>query len=232
MVDSLIERTKYIFNCLLNLIYYDENICIICGKDCVGTDLLCAKCSKKIMHCKKVRVIEEGKISINCYSSSYYYSVVKQLIKNMKYKSDFRSCELLGNIMYETIKENNIDFDIMTYIPMTNVDLRKRTFNQSKALCAKIRNNNDKISKLTCVKLLKKNRKTKDQIGLTKLERWNNLKDCFQFCGKKELIQGKRILLIDDVITTGATIYYCSKILIENGAESVTALTAATGTNR
>lgn len=231
MIDSFIQRIKYVFKCILNLIYYDDGRCIICRKDCEGTQLLCRKCSKKIMLCKKVRVIQEGKISINCYSSSYYYSVVKQLVKKMKYKSDFRSCQLLGNIMYETIKENNMDFDVMTYIPMTHKDLRKRTFNQSKALCTKIISNNDNY-KFKCVKLLKKNRNTKDQIGLTKLERWENLKNCFEFCGKREFIQGKRILLIDDVLTTGATIYYCSKILIENGAESVVALTAAAGTKR
>lgn len=231
MINDFLQRIKYILKCILNLIYYNDEMCIICGKDCDSTELICTKCSKKIMRCSKIRVIKEGKISIKCYSSSYYYSVVKQLIKKMKYKHDFKSCEFLGKIMYETIKENNIDFDMMTYVPMTPRDLRKRTFNQSKALCVNIICNKDD-EKFKCIKLLKKNTETKDQIGLTKLERWDNLKGCFEFCGNKESIRGKRILLVDDVLTTGATVYYCSKILIENGAQAVIALTAAVGTKR
>lgn len=65
-----------------------------------------------------------------------------------------------------------------------------------------------------------------DQIGLDSKERWDNIKDSFMIKDKKE-IEGKRILIIDDVITSGATVFYAAKAIKEVNAKEVFILTVA-----
>lgn len=74
--------------------------------------------------------------------------------------------------------------------------------------------------------MLYKKKDTKDQIGLDGNSRWNNLQDCFEPI-KNNCFKSKNIIIIDDVITTGATSYHCASKLLNNGAAKVTILTVA-----
>ena len=74
--------------------------------------------------------------------------------------------------------------------------------------------------------LLAKTSRTLDQIGLDSSSRWENLSNSFMAKDLKK-IKNKIILLVDDVITTGATAYYCKEVLMKAGAKEVIVLTAA-----
>ena len=110
---------------------------------------------------------------------------------------------------------NNVDAVVPT--PMHKSDLKLRGYNQSE-LIARV------VSEILGIKMIKdaviKNRKTRNQKSLNRSEREKNLKEAFNIT-KPEKISGKRILLIDDICTTGSTMKEITKTLKENNAVSV-----------
>jgi competence protein ComFC len=160
--------------------------------------------------------------NVACYSGAYYSGIVKELISRLKYRSDFKAGEALSIYMIQSINTNKLSFDLITYVPSTRKTLKKRGYNQSEFLAKII---GDKIN-TKVVGILGKVRDTKDQIGLSGEERWNNLKDSYKV-KKAECIRGKVILLVDDVITTGATGFFCAEDMLKSGAREVHILTAA-----
>lgn len=215
------ERVKYILECMLNLIYFRSDICLCCDKKIYNEDYLCSNCRRNIVICKKSFKIK-SQYSINCYSCAYYSSTVKKLIIKMKYKKDFKSIEFLSDFIVEKIINCGIKADIITFVPSSKSRKKERGYNQSDALCYYVANK----LKLEKKELIFKKEGAKDQIGLHDIERWDNVKDIFYFNNKYN-IKGKDIILIDDVLTTGATVYNCYKVLKENGAGEINVFTIA-----
>lgn len=213
---------KYLIQSVLNTIYSSSENCIICGAYSVEEELICKDCLSKIELCNSFFVINKEGLEVKCYSAAYYKSVAAELIKRLKYKCDFNSGVVLSELLINLIKLKNIDYDIITYVPMNKKSLKKRGFNQSKFLAKCVSDAFNKPAKECLIKV----KSTKDQIGLDKVSRWENLIDSFKIYDKT-VIENKKILLIDDVITTGATAFCCCKELLNNGAEKVTILTAA-----
>lgn len=222
MGNEFIKNIKYLGKCVLDLIYSNGGECIACGEYIGEKDLLCNKCSTNLkMFNKSFEIINKNQ-SIKCYSAFYYSGLSKELIGKLKYKSDFRAGEVLAKYMTEIIKNYSIDFDLVTYVPSSRAAMKKRGYNQSEYLAKSI---GDKTN-TKVIQLLKKNKETKDQIGLGGEERWINLQDCFEIINEEKL-KCKKILLVDDVITTGATAFHCSKLMLEKGADNAYILTGA-----
>lgn len=219
---ELIKNIKYIINCLLNLIYNCGSKCIGCGNYVKEDDLLCSHCKNMIKTCNKSFDLKMKDIDIKCYSAFYYSSLGKELVRRLKYKRDFMAGEIIVKYMLDTIKKHKVDFDLITFVPCSKATLKKRGYNQSQFLAKNIAEGTD----TKAIQLLKKIKDTEDQIGLNGEERWNNLKGCFETTNIN-YIKDKRILLVDDVITTGATAYYCSKLLKNAGAKCVYLCTGA-----
>ena len=116
--------------------------------------------------------------------------------------------------------------DAVLPVPLYRDRLRQREFNQS-ALLAKYAAKNTRTSLI--VDCLVKVKDTKPQVGLSSRERRRNIRNAFGV-EKKELIKGKDILLVDDVITTGATVRECSRVLKEAGAANIYVMALAHGT--
>ncbi|MGY0374380.1 ComF family protein [Clostridium sp. JNZ J1-5] len=222
MGNGFIKDIKYLVDCILDVIYSSGEECISCKEYTGNGKLLCRNCTLKIKPCNDAFDISVKEYKFKCYSAAYYSGLVKELIARLKYKSDFKAGEALVEYMLSTIKRHNLKFDIITYVPLTKKSLRKRGYNQSKYIAKLI--GNDTNTKV--IPLLKKIRDTKDQIGLNAEERWNNLENSYKSINSKE-IHGKTILLIDDVVTTGATAFYCAKDMVEHGAKEVYIATAA-----
>lgn len=119
------------------------------------------------------------------------------------------------------------DYDFVVPIPMDASRERKREFNQA-FLIAKMLPIPDGQRNPAVKKLLAKKRSTAPQSQLRRRERLQNLNGAFRI-RKKHLVNGKRILLIDDVFTTGSTIHECAKLLKMEGASRVDFLTIARG---
>jgi competence protein ComFC len=213
---------KFIADSILSVVYSREETCIICNSYNVEEELICKNCFKKVEFYNKGFKIKRDGTELECYSSAYYSGIVMELVRRLKYKSDFYSGEVLSEFLIQLLKNKSIDYDIITFIPMTQKALRARGFNQSKFLADSIGRNLHK----PVLQLIKKIKSTKDQIGLDDISRWENLNECFKIKNKK-LVQNKKILLVDDVVTTGATAFSSAKELFNNGAEKVIVLTVA-----
>lgn len=217
----IIKYIKYLLDCILSILYCRECKCIVCGAY-VEEINICGECRKKIKLCKDIMKIERANSKIICYSVSYYSNIMAKLILRLKYKSDFACADIIGSFMVKIIKENNIKFDGVTFVPMTKKAMRKRGYNQSRIL-AKVISEKFHVELIDC---LDKVKETKDQIGLDGDSRWKNLSSSFKI-KNSSIILNKNILIIDDVITTGATSYYCAQEILNNGAKKVNILTAA-----
>lgn len=207
-------KTKFIliaYREILNIIYPIEEKCMVCDED--GFIGICPSCKSRINKAKN-----EGSI----LSYGFYGGILKSLILKFKYESNYNVGYLLANFLIEIIRESEIDIDIICYIPMIRKDERKRGFNQCKLIANEIGYNLN-IPVSNCIKKVKH---TKEQKKLTKEERIKNLIGAFEVKSNED-IKNKRVLLIDDVMTTGATIGECTKILKKSGVKEIIVLTIA-----
>lgn len=128
-----------------------------------------------------------------------------------------------GADIAKCITENYfMEFDMVTYTPLSKKSLRKRDYNQAYLLAREVSKRLD----IPLVDLLIKVRKTDEQKTLSAQKRKTNVYGAFDL-KDKDIVFGKRILLIDDVKTTGSTLNECAKMLNIYGAESVWAATLA-----
>jgi ComF family protein len=147
----------------------------------------------------------------------------KKLVHNFKYHDKTSLAKLFAKLINNRFSEDLKDIDIITPVPMHKLKRIFRGYNPPQILAWEL---SKKLAKPFLPNLLIKKKITKNQVGLTKKERTKNILDSFEL-NKNFNIQDKVILLVDDVITTGATTTECTKILKRGKAGSVKLVTIA-----
>jgi len=143
---------------------------------------------------------------------------LKKVIHSYKYEGLSALSYVLAETLSDAMKRENLKFDLVSFVPITRKRQSWRGYNQAEELAKKIA----KIFSVPLAPQLKKIADTKPQVGLTKKERQKNLEGKFNMKSKNHSIfNGKRILLIDDVVTTGTTLNECSLVYKKLGAKSV-----------
>ncbi|HHY77611.1 MAG TPA: ComF family protein [Clostridiales bacterium] len=228
---------------LIKLLYPPKNKCILCGiKD---PNLLCHICSASIPFIHERKCLKCGKglsegyaenICPDClkenfsfhsaYSCFYYTGKGKELIHKLKYEGKLQVAGILAEYMAHEIKFENIHADILVPVPIHQKKLEKRGFNQARLICEHL----SEILGIPMWDCLIRTRDTREQFGLDKAARKLNVIGAFSV-NMLYNVNNKRILLIDDVYTTGSTVDECSKVLLASGAEKIYVLTAAAGIN-
>ncbi len=179
--------------------------------------------------------IEQGTISASALKNppSYdkargvalYEGTMRELIHKLKYKDRHELTNLFVNWMKRAGSELLSETDLIIPIPLYKTRLWQRRFNQSAILAKRLSQQTE--LPYDCSTLIRR-KKTKSQVGLTAKERQQNLKNAFFIEEtKKEIIEDKSILLIDDVITTGVTVNTAASILKSEGASKVYILSLA-----
>ncbi len=193
-----------------------EDKCPLCGR--VVEDYgLCHECFSLINKDPAYYYDIEGLDDL--IVSSTYSGIMRRLIIDFKFKGKLSYGEIISEIMTEKILEKNLKDQVITYVPMHRKKEGERGYNQSKILAEKIARNLD----LPCRDVFEKVIDTKFQVGLKKFDREENLRDAFEVKNYAE-----EIIIVDDVITTGATISELTKLAKKAGIKKVTALIAAT----
>jgi competence protein ComFC len=150
------------------------------------------------------------------FSKSITFGIYKESLAEAIHQFKFYGLKRLARPLGSLLLEIDLpQTDGIVSVPLSRQGLRDRGFNQS-LLLAKIIAREMKVPLLMDVLFKKKD--TPPQIGLSLKERLLNLQGSFEV---KKDITGLRLLLIDDVITTGATVTECSKVLLRAGAEQV-----------
>ncbi|MEN3045542.1 MAG: ComF family protein [Candidatus Hydrothermales bacterium] len=198
-------------------------------KDCL-TEILrsrifppfCKKCGRNLKKHKcsvKLNYIDEVFAIFN------YTEKVRDLIENYKFKRYTNLANFFAPFVLEHLEKIVPEFDIITFVPLHPSRERERGFNQNEIIL-------DKLSKQIKTKykkdILIRIKPTKSQAKIEVLEkRRKNVENAFRVLLSEE-IKDKRILILDDVFTTGSTIEECAKVLKQKGASKVYALCIAT----
>lgn len=153
-----------------------------------------------------------------------YDSIYKNAILRLKFGKEEMYAYPLAKFMAKRLLEEFevLKFDVITFVPLHPQDLLERGFNQSELLSKYL----SEITGIPYEPLLKKTRKNKPQHDLPAEKRKKNVEGVFKPQDKNR-IKGKKILLIDDIVTTGYTLSECTKVLEENGALQIYNMTFA-----
>ena len=219
---------------LIGLIF--PKICLSCGANGFS---LCPRCQNKIkilktdtcIYCGKISL--RGKICQNCRRKSAltgvvvatkYSGIIKESIHRFKYNGDKDLLQPLGKILVKKFSNIKISGQItITSVPLHRTRKNIRGFNQSELLGRYLA----KAVGIQYEELLKRIKPTESQIKFHKYERINNLKGAFR--AETKNLRGKKIILVDDVCTSGATLEACAKELRRTGAREVWGLVLAHG---
>ena len=155
-----------------------------------------------------------------------YEGIIKEKIRQYKFGNQAYLCEFFAEIIYSNKKVMKYinNYDYIVPIPLHKYRNRERGYNQSFLILKALAQKNKNI--IIKNNILQKQRNIKPQSGLNKLERKNNIKNAYTIMTNLE-IKNKKILLFDDVFTTGSTTNECSRILKENAAKKIGVLTIA-----
>jgi len=206
----------------LHLFY--PQICTGCGSDLISKNsLLCINCIDELPHTNfalhennPIEKIFAGRITINAAHSEFYFSkgqLIQHLIHLLKYKNNKDAGYYLGEIMGNTLLRSGRFSNINYLIPMPLYPDKefKRGYNQAEIIC-------QGIQKSTLIPVLSNNvvrkRPTETQTRKHRAERWQNVDGSF-FVNNPLIIKGKSVLLVDDVITTGASLEACGKVILQ-----------------
>ncbi len=198
-------------NSFLNLIFPLR--CEVCKK--ASEAALCPECFGQIKFMKP---------HLGIYSVSVYEGVLRTAIHRFKFKKRKKLADPLGVLMVKYISQsptfNVKEVDLIIPVPLHRRRMRQRGFNQSSLLAGVL----SKYFGIAVVEALERMKNTKPQFDLPKTERFKNITGAFKVTNSKAIYK-KRILLLDDIYTTGATIAECSKALKIAGAKRVEVLT-------
>ena len=210
--------------CAQNYLPVQAPICPMCGmmfKSREGEDHICGEC-----------ITSPKKFEIARASGIYDHSLLK-VIHCLKYGGKIQLARPLGVLLFMAYRKmwDNHRIDLVIPVPLHLKRLKKRGFNQAYQLVrdwnnlAKILDPQSPAVQIDRRALIR-HKKTEPQTGLGRKERITNMKNAFTVCDTSK-IEGEKILLVDDVYTTGATVNECAKALLRAGAANVDVLTLA-----
>lgn len=213
------ERLNQAGRGALKFLFPDK--CPFCGKILTGHENLCPECEKTLPWCRKVRTgAEFGR----CAAPLYYEDGVRQAILRYKFQGKMGGLNCFGRLMAQCAAENfSGDFDAITWVPVSRERLKKRGYDQARFLAASVCVDWHVAPQETLIKI----RDNPPQSGINDgAARRANVLGVYQAVDPSE-IAGKRFLLIDDILTTGATLGEAARILKAAGAADVIGLTLA-----
>lgn len=234
------------FQALLNIVYPAQ--CLICqnklNATSIGT-LLCQNCWSAIkknpppfcVRCgRHLEIAQTDEGCPGCKRRDYsfdraiapciYEGVLKELIHRFKYNGQECLGELLAGLMTGFIKEYNLnlgEFDFVVPVPLHRRKLREREFNQAELLARPLAK---EFNLVLSKEILIRQRDTATQTELSEDARWRNVRACF-LVNPQINLKDKNILLIDDLLTTGATCSEAAAVIKKAGGRKVWALTLA-----
>lgn len=200
---------------LLDLIFPPR--CAGCGK---LETLVCPQCEARFQKLiPKARVITplEG-----LHTAFLYEEPLKKIIHAFKYDNQPRLAPVLGKHLYAAYDDKKWPATLVTAVPLHAKRLRERGYNQAGLLAQSLAK---QIGIPYVADALIKTRHTEQQAHLNADERWVNVEGAYT--ANHVRVSGESIIIIDDVVTTGATLRQCATALIESGAARVWALTVA-----
>ena len=202
----------YCESCLKSLPYNDGDRCPACGRHVPYKNARCERCS----------------VTLNSFDRAFsvfdYLPPITSYIARMKYfDKSYIAEEIAYTFLFSAYKAMDFNADLVVCPPMSEKEFKQRGYNQSQLLAAKT---------CECIgvpfkgELIKKIKETSRQATLTSEERVKNIKGAFKITDKSAF-KNKKVLIIDDVMTTGATLNEISEVIRECKPKLIYCLTVA-----
>lgn len=189
----------------------------------ISKSYLCNKCKLKLKRILKLNTIT---YKDKYFDSHTYLFKYEEGIRDKLLKYKFRDYSYLYKFFSEIVINNcnlKSNYDIILPVPIHKKRKQKRGYNQSELIAKEIAKNiNIEYSNKVLIKVVN----TVPQSTLNQTQRMNNVLGIYKVTNS-QMIDKKRILLIDDIFTTGSTVNECAKVLKQNGAQSINILTIA-----
>lgn len=189
----------------LNLLYPPK--CVFCAELLRNEETdICSQCRTDL---PRVANGIYGACFECCYAAYYYKGAVASSVKRFKFSGRSYYAEAYGRILSMLLLHKRVEFDVLTWVPISDQRAKQRGYRQSKLLAEAIA----KELGQTAVQTLEKIRDNPAQSSVKKpADRRKNVKDVYRAVSEEPL-SGKRVLLVDDVITSGATLSECARTL-------------------
>ena len=190
--------------------------CMFCRRILPGGSAACCEGCQK--HLEGQETVSEGTFVTTCWAALSYEGAVREAIIRYKFEGDRGYATEFGRLLGRCIAERLAgQYDVITWVPVSPQRYKKRGYDQAMLLaCAAALELGD-----VAVSTLSKTLDNPAQSGLTdRMARKSNVLGAYAVA-EPELVTGRRILLIDDIVTTGATMEEAGRTLLEGGARSV-----------
>ncbi len=210
---------RYIcWDCWSDASRIEPPFCSLCGDPVAGTiehDFICYACSAEKPAFDRAR------------SAVRYDGVVGEALRQLKYEKGLWLAADMAELLLNCLKAEypGQSFDLVVPVPLYHTRRRERSYNQSEVLAVELAR---RMKVKNASRTLRRIRPTATQTNLTAARRLSNVQNAFHH-GRGNRLAGRRVLLVDDVMTTGATVNACARALRNGGAESVHVLTVARG---
>lgn len=157
-----------------------------------------------------------------------YQGALAEAVRELKYRERFHLGRPLGRLLAALLagRHGERPFGLLVPVPLHGERLKERTYNQAQLLAEAIGRH---LAVPVASELLRRTRSTPPQQGLSASERLRNLKGAFAL---RKGLDGERVVLVDDVLTTGATARECSRVLLKGGAAEVEVAVVARAARR
>lgn len=185
---------------------------------------LCPRCSRPQPGgavCAECRQREPALLAVRAACS--YRGAVAVAVRHLKYRQERYLVAALGQLLVGCLAARPLAVDALVPVPLDARRARWRGFNQSALLAAEVAR---ALDRPLLDAALRRQRPTRPQVGLSARERRANVRDAFA-CTERTAVAGRRLLLVDDVMTTGATLEACAAALHGAGAAAVYGLVVA-----
>jgi len=209
------HQASYCRACQQGIRVIQEPFCTTCGKPfakSAGKNHLCSYCLKNGWHFTRARAVV------------YYQGPIAEAVKLYKYQGKMYGLASFAALAHQYLEHQPLEQpDLLIPVPLHIKRLRQRGFNQALILCRKIFPEwRDRLDP----HLLERHLGTRPQAGLRSAERRSNVRNAFKV-RRPEKVKNKKILLVDDVFTTGATVNECAGVLKRCQASRVDVFTFA-----
>lgn len=223
-------------------LFVDDCNCLLCGReltekhrsglcpDCLAKlplndGEICGKCGRKLAN--------EADYCNTCQNNDRYFNVARSvcvyedgatvLVHGLKFGNKRYFAPYIANMMADKYLDENTDCDCVVAVPLSDKRKRKRGYNQSDLLAREI----SRALRLDYMKgVVVKTRDNEEQAKLGHVKREENVKGVYKVIDA-EAVKGRRVLVVDDVLTTGATASEVARVLLKAKAKSVSVLTFA-----
>ena len=209
--------------------YVFPNRCIFCGEKIPFDRYFCENCFIPEKPCVRMFNLKPGRKGLKSHilkvnSPAIYEGYYRKSLHLFKFRKKTSFAESYAKLITDMgIYDKDADF--ITYVPLTKKKQRDRGYNQSELIAEKL----SLYTNIPVKEALIKNKDNDLQHTLKKEERSNNIKGVYEVNSE---VKGKNIILVDDIVTTGATLVECASILYKAGALAVSGICAADAQTR